>query len=182
MKVLSVLMLSLLVYSPVLHADPSSVRPLGSVAHEAFVRGMQRSETFRALVAGLEQDGLIVHIVSRRDLPPALTGATRFVADRGGAVYLRIELSASLQPAARVSVLGHELQHALEIASSGARNSAAVVAFYRIRGKRAPGIENGWETTAAEAIERRIWRELHDRGPRPTRAVENSGRPFVSAR
>jgi hypothetical protein len=163
MKSLSVLIVSLLVSVPAAASGPVSVRPLDSVAREAFHHGMRRSATFRDLVAGLERDGLIVHVVTRRDLPSSLTGATRFVADNGGSLYLRIELSALLPPGMRASVLGHELQHALEIASSGARSSAAVLAFYKAGGKKATTIENGWETTAAEAAGRRIWIELHTR-------------------
>jgi hypothetical protein len=163
MKSLSALIVSLFVSVPALASGPPSVRPLDGVAREAFFHGMRRSETFRELVAGLERDGLIVHVVTRRDLPTSLTGATRFVADIGGALYLRIELSASVPPGMRASVLGHELQHALEIASSGARSSAAVLALYKAGGKKASTIENGWETTAAEEVGRRIWIELHTR-------------------
>lgn len=172
MKSLSVLLVSMLLSAAVLRAEPPSVRPLDPIACEAFARGMQRSETFRELVAGLERDGLIVHVVTRRDLPTSLTGATRFAADRGGSIYLRIELSASVPPGARVAVLGHELQHASEIAASGARTSEAVAAYYKAAGRRATTIENGWETTAAEMAERRIWIELHSRTHLTARAVE----------
>lgn len=172
MKSLSVLMVSMLVSTAALHAEPPSVRPLDGVAAEAFARGMRRSETFRELVAGLEKDGLIVHVVTRRDLPPTVTGATRFVADRGGSIYLRIELSTWLPQSMRVSVLGHELQHASEIASSGARSSDAVLAFYKARGKKALTIGNGWETTAAEKTERQVWIELNTRSHVTARAVE----------
>lgn len=171
MKSLSVLVVSMLLSAAALRAEPS-VRPLDSMSAEAFTRGMQRSETFRQLVAQLERDGLIVHVMTRRDLPASLTGATRFVADRGGSIYLRIELSAALPPAMRVSVFGHELQHASEIAASGARSSDAVVEFYRAGGKKATTIENGWETTAAEVAERKIWIELHTRTHVTARTVE----------
>lgn len=167
MKSLCALIVSMLVSVPAVAAEVPSIRPVDSLAHEAFTRGMRRSETFRDLVAGLERDGLIVHVVTRRDLPASLTGATRFVADIGGSIYLRIELSASLPPTMRVSVLGHELQHASEIAASGARSSEAVLALYKAAGKKASTIENGWETTAAEEAGRQVWLELHTR-PRVT--------------
>ena len=165
MKSLSALIVSvsLVVSAPALASEPPSVRPLDSLAHEAFARGVRRSQTFRDLVTGLERDGLIVHVVTRRDLPQTLTGATRFVADIGGSIYLRIELAASLPPTMRVAVLGHELQHASEIAASGARSSEAVLALYKADGKKASTIENGWETTAAEEAGRQIWIELHTR-------------------
>lgn len=167
MTSLFALIVSLLVSVPALAAEAPSVRPLDSVAHEAFARGMRRSETFRELVAGLEKDGLIVHVVTRRDLPLTLTGTTRFVADVGGSIYLRIELSSSLPPTMRVAVLGHELQHASEIAASGARSSESVLALYKAAGKKATTVENGWETTAAEVAGRQVWVELHTR-PRVT--------------
>ena len=92
-----------------------------------------------------------------------LTGATRFVADIGGSIYLRIEVPGLLPPAMRVAVLGHELQHASEIAASGARSSEAVLALYKAGGRRATTVENGWETLAAEEAGRQIWIELHTR-------------------
>ena len=70
-----------------------------------------------------------------------------------------------------MSVLGHELQHASEIASSGIRTTNALVTFYRAEGRKASTVEDGWETTAAEITERRVWIELHTRAV-TARAVE----------
>ena len=172
MKTMSVLIVSMLVCGVAPSAEPQCVRPLDSVASEALDRGLARSETFRALVAGLQGSDLIVHVITRRDLPSQLAGMTRFVTDRGASRYVRVELAAWLSANARVSVLGHELQHASEIASSGIRTTDGLVAFYKAAGRQAVTIENGWETTAAEVAERRVWIELTSRGHLAARAVE----------
>ena len=54
MKTMSVLIVSMLVYGTAAGAETRCVRPLDSVASEALDRGLARSETFRALVAGLK--------------------------------------------------------------------------------------------------------------------------------
>lgn len=172
MKSVFALVVSMLVCATAAGAESRSVRPLGTLNIEAFDRGLQRSATFRALVAALERRDLIVHITTSRDLPLSLTGMTRFVADRSGTRYIRIELAASLSPSVRVSVLGHELQHALEIADSGARTMEAVLAFYQAGGRKAATISDGWETTAAEVTERRVWVEINTRGQQPVRALD----------
>jgi hypothetical protein len=142
------------------HPAEPHVRPLDSVSAATYDEGVRRSGTFRALIDALQQSDLIVHVVTRRDLPSAIVGATRFVCDRGATRYVRVELSSALAPKARVSVLAHELQHAREIAGSGARSSVAVEAFYRVTGTRAPALVDGWESSDATAVERKVWLEL----------------------
>lgn len=172
MKSMFVLIVSMLVSAAGPGAQSHAVRPLDTVAAEAFALGLRRSDTFLELVAQLERSDLIVHVVTSRDLPSTLTGTTRFVAERGHARYVRIAVAARLSPTSRVSVIGHELQHALEIASSGAHTNDAVLAFYQAAGRKASTVADGWETTAAEAIERRIWIEMNSRGHTTARAVE----------
>jgi hypothetical protein len=140
-------------------AEPR-VRPLDAVSAAACAAGSRQSGTFRGLLDALQHSDLIVHVVLKRDMPSGIVGATRFVAERVSTRYIRVELSAALSHKARVSVLAHELQHAQEIAASGARSSLAVEAFYRASGKPALTLIDGWETDEAVAIERRVWREL----------------------
>jgi hypothetical protein len=140
-------------------AEPH-VRPLDPYSVATYETGARQSITFRALVDTLQRSDLIVHVVTTRDLPALVAGTTRFVADRGSTRYVRVDLSASLAPKARVAVLAHELQHACEIAGSRARSSIGVEAFYRLRGRRAPTLTSGWETREAAAVERRVWLEL----------------------
>lgn len=141
-------------------AQSPQVRPLDDVAEVAYQQGRRQSATFRSLIGELEQSDVIVHVVATRGLQAQVVGVTRFVAHQGNWRYIRIELSAALAPKSRISVLGHELQHALEIARSGADSAGGVLTLYRTTGIKAPTLVDGWETTAAQDVERRIWREL----------------------
>ena len=75
-----------------------------------------------------------------------------------------------------VAMLAHELQHARELAESGARSSAAVQALYRRIGTGSHGLDDGYETTAAIDAGRRVWNELGGLAPvPPARATTADG-------
>lgn len=82
--------------------------------------GVARSETLRRLVADLETSDVIVHIV--RTLPDERksAGALQFVTSSGGFRFLRIRIVAGLSNRLTLSLMGHELQHALEVAREAA--------------------------------------------------------------
>ena len=103
---------------------------------------------------------MIVHIEATRNLPSGIGGTTRFVASRGEYRYLRISLSAWLPPADRVAIVGHELQHALEMAQSLAANAAEVRQWFETSGFRVRVSHDLFETNAALQIERKIRQEL----------------------
>jgi len=132
-------------------------RPLDSVAADTFERALSRSPLVRTLVATLESSNVIVHIESSRELPEGIVGATRFVTSRGGYRYVRITIDAELTKGIRVSILGHELQHACEVAGSGADTHEEVRQLFEREGKR-----NGqfYETDAALSIEKHVRMEV----------------------
>ena len=88
-----------------------------------------------------------------------MAGTTRFAGRGGESRYVRIDLSAWLTAKQRVSILAHELQHACEIARSGAGSSGAIDALFRAIGTGAT-IPGGFETAQAEAAGRTVWIEL----------------------
>lgn len=171
MKSWCVLVVYLLLVPALSSAQSPQVRVLDKVAGMAYEQGYAQSQTFRALVATLEASDVIVHVVTSRALQTQVSGATRFVTRQGGWRYVRIELSASLTQKSRTSVLGHELQHAVEIANCGATTADAVLAFYRTSGMKATTLVDGWESEDALRIERRVWSEL-GRPSRAARTVE----------
>jgi hypothetical protein len=131
MKPSSVFVVSIVLSGAAVSAQTPRVRPLDPVAAMAFAQGHEKSETFRALVAELEASDLIVHVVTAVGLPGGVAGTTRFAGSLGGARYVRIDLAGMLIARQRVSILAHELQHACEIARSGAGSSGAIDALYR---------------------------------------------------
>ena len=79
-----------------------------------------RSSTLQALVDRLDQSDVIVY-VEAAVLPSDLQGRLRFTGTSSGWRYLRVQIDCRQNLTSQVAVLGHELQHAVEIA--GARGT-----------------------------------------------------------
>ena len=140
--------------------DKLTPRPLDPIAAETLERALASSELVRSLVSTLESSNLIVHIQSSRQLPSGIGGVTRFVVSRGGFRYVRITIAIDLPPAARTAILGHELQHACELAESTAHDATTVRDLFTHAGHRSGEY---YETAAAIRVEKIIRMEL--RGP-----------------
>lgn len=83
------------------------------------VRGYAVSPAFRRLVDELERSDVIVHVQQVNQSGDGLAGATRFVTRAGGQRYVRVTLYGWWSTNQTVSLIGHELQHAVELASAG---------------------------------------------------------------
>ena len=163
MRYLSIFALVLLP-SVVAAGERLTPRPLDPVAADAFDRALTRSAAVRSLVAILEGSDVIVHIESSRVMPPGIGGTTRFVTARGGYRYVRITLGADLQRDSRIATLGHELQHAREIAESDAGDVEGLRRLFEREGRRDGDF---FETPGAIEVERRVRVEMTARhGPR----------------
>jgi len=143
-------------------------RPLDPLAAETYEQAFDGSPLIRDLVRQLEVSNLVVHIVSTRSLPYGVAGTMRFVASRGGYRYVRIQLAVDNRPEARAAVLGHELQHACELAVSEAHDDEGVRRLFQATGHH-PGLSDDvFETRAAVLVERQVKIELRaehtDRG------------------
>ena len=93
------------------------VRPVGSRITALLERGYAASPTLAVLVDALEDSDVIVHITGCWLIDDAHVGETQFVATAGRQRYLRIRLDVRLRDEAAIAMLGHELQHAWEIAA-----------------------------------------------------------------
>ena len=144
------------------------VRPLDPLSAETFEQAITGSPLVRDLVRQLEASNLVVHIEASRSLPTSVSGAMRFVTSRGGYRYVRISLAVDLRPGARAAILGHELQHACEVAASGADDIDAVRRLYQVSGHQPFAASDMFETRAALMVERQVRSELRaehgDRG------------------
>jgi hypothetical protein len=153
MRYSSILFVLLLVPA-IASADAAyAIRPIDHSAAATLARAAKKSAHVRALIRELAATDVIVHFEMSRLLPTGLGGTTRFVAARGGYRFLRLSISSVLPADQRVAMLGHELQHALEIARSGARHVAELRRFFDQHGY---SIGDGYfETAAALDVERR---------------------------
>lgn len=143
-------------------------RPLDPVAAETFEQAMAGSPLVRDLVRQLETSNLVIHVESSRSLPFGVLGTMRFVTSRGGYRYVRIQLAAGIRPEARAAILGHELQHACELAASDADDVEGVRRLYEAAGHHPGRSPDVFETRAALAVERQVRTELRmaDHGER----------------
>lgn len=87
----------------------------------------------------------------------------RFVTHAGGFRYLRITLGVNLPHDTAVTLLGHELQHALEVADDASVvDDVTFEALYHRIGDtcREAALVRAYDTSGARSAERRIREEL----------------------
>jgi hypothetical protein len=122
-------------------------------------RGFNHSPTFARLMARLEQSDVIVYVEEVPRLPGALEGRMMMLPTSHGQRYVRIQLSLRGAPDDAVAILGHELQHAIEVAQELAVNDQGTLAkLYQRIGTR--GGEHVYDTYAAQEVGRIVRREL----------------------
>ena len=135
------------------------VRPLDDWSKALVAHGLERSPTFRALVDRLARADVIVYVEVGPKVASA-NGALRFVGASASFRFVHVSLDQSLTHTELVAVLGHELQHAVEVAGSAdIRDTESFRRYYQQQGE--VGAEFGWfETEAARRAGRRVREDL----------------------
>jgi hypothetical protein len=153
---------------------PAGATPSPTAAREYHVRtidprvrewiglGATHSPTFNELLNRLTKSDLIVYVRSVDRIPGGAAGQIFFVTSTATARYLRIDLDGRGSLVEIVSVLGHELQHAVEIAGAPrVRDSRAVATMYL----RAGDPSAWYDSVAARITGERVRDELLAFGP-----------------
>jgi hypothetical protein len=126
--------------------------------------GMARSPAFHALVARLEQSDVVVYVRCGR-LRARLDGQLTFVSAAAGLRYVVVQIGWDLPPLRKIATLGHELQHAIEIAGQPTivDQASLAYAYGRIGFQRDAGTAalTAFDTDAAMTAGEQIWKELH---------------------
>jgi hypothetical protein len=147
-------------------ALPANIRPLSAFAQQTLADGVRRSPTFAALVQSIASRGTgqaIVYIDAEVDaaLP---TAETMLMSSAGSTRFVRIVLNPALTFDRRVELLGHELQHAMEIIEDPTvRDGESFRRRFRDIGREAVGSTarlKAFETEAARGVSVAIRREL----------------------
>ena len=172
MKALCLFVGSLLMAPLVAFAQDQHVRPLDPWSVEALRLGIDRSQTIRDLIAELDASDVIVHVETRVALPFSAAGATRLSASTASRRYVRIVLLRDPLPVNRVAVLGHELQHACEIARSAARDASGMRVLFDGIGRPSAGERTAYETEAAVKVSRVVWYEVQGDAKKAARAKQ----------
>ena len=130
-------------------ANPKTrIRPMHAPVESLVAAGMARSATFRALVRHLEASDVIVYIEARHDLRRGVGASMKYVTSSASDRFLRIQLNAAYNTNTLVALLGHELQHAVEVADHPEVQSADDLrVFYRKTGVRTG--PDAFDSTAA---------------------------------
>jgi|SRR5262245_37071529 len=138
----------------------SRLRPVSAFEAAVIREGLCVSPTLRALADRLDASDLTVHVSVKRFPDRRLAGGLRFLAATPTDRVLLIEIAFGLDRYARIAMLGHELQHAVEVAETAQiRDKEGLRRFYASHGV-AGAIERGYETHAALRAEIAIRKEL----------------------
>jgi len=136
----------------------SRVRPISDGSRAVLKDAIRRSPTIKRLMDELQARDIIVYVDLTLDLVSD-RGKTMVVTANSTVRILRVLISGRLDPRQRIEVLGHELQHALEIAREegvGTDESMRDL-FLRIGYATGP---KAFETVAAQNIEAQVKRDL----------------------
>ncbi len=106
-------------------ANPyAHVRAMQKEGAALLADGIAHSPSFRRLVNRIEQSDVIVYIDLRPDMRPGVGGSLRFLAESATDRFLRIQVNRTVARLWQVALLGHELQHAVEVADAPGIHSA----------------------------------------------------------
>jgi hypothetical protein len=156
---------------PATRSGEDRVRAVDALVRAALERGLRDSPTLRSVAAQLAASNLIVYLAGG-GCPGRVIGCVVSVERRGTVRYVRIhfelirrgEITALGQSHARLAAqIGHELQHAVEIAQDATIiDDRSLERSYARR--RAYKSTTGFETDAAMDTGERVLREVTQRG------------------
>lgn len=130
-------------------------------AENALIRdGVRRSQTFAKIVERINASDVVVYVSRAQRLPSGLDGRLTFMTSAGGIRYLHAQVIGGLGPDDTLAILGHELQHALEVATHPeVRDPASLGVLYERIGEK-QHVPNRFDTVAARRTGFRVRQEL----------------------
>jgi hypothetical protein len=165
MTMLMTSLLALLAAYPAAGVSPSPwshLRPLSPHAATLIADGATRVPAVRSLLTALEATDVVIYLSHSMPLSPGEPqGYTRFVSHAAGTRYLFVQINCwELPERERLVLLGHELQHALEIAAAPeVLDEGGIERLYRRIGYEA-GRRGRFESPGARAMSDRVRDEL----------------------
>lgn len=119
------------------------------------------SPTMRQLVTTLDGSDVVVYVRCGFFKDSTLAGRLSFLGAVASLRYVVVELRIYEPMSTQVATLGHELQHAVEVASDESiQDAKTMAAYYRQHGHTIGLGSTLFETDAARAVGLRVHREL----------------------
>jgi hypothetical protein len=145
--------------SAMLESPTRHIRSSFSSINSLIRDGFHKSPTFAGLVTRLERSDLIVYVEIVPQMPSGVEGRLVMLPRAHDTRYVRIQIGMPGSASDAIALLGHELEHATELADAPeVTDMGGFVALYERIGQR-----SGWhqyETAAAQEAARRVRREL----------------------
>ncbi len=141
--------------------DPASrLRPASTFVAGVIEEGACRSATLRSMVATLQTTDLIVYVTMVPVSDHRVAAGLQYLGATTTHRILQVVLRFPLDRIARMAMLGHELQHVIEVASAPEiRSQKTLEDYYRAHG--VPGAtESTYETDTARRTELRVREEV----------------------
>ncbi len=143
----------------VLDAPTRHIRTMDTPIRKLLKRGVRHSPSFAALVTRLQDSNVYVYIELMDRLPGALEGRLMMLPSAHGHRYVRVQIAPHGSFDDMIALLGHELQHAVEVADAEeVIDQATMAKLYERIGSR--GGEHLYDTVAAQEMGRTVRREL----------------------
>jgi len=141
--------------------EGSALRPMDPQLRRVVQAGREQSPSFRAIVDRLAATDVVVYVQCARRRSH-LEGELQYMGTVGGIRYVLVRLSWQLTTSRKIAILGHELQHALEIAERSAIVDSTTLAraYEQFGVARRAGSRVDFDTAAAIGTGRTIWREV----------------------
>ena len=141
-------------------APERRVRAADARLAEILKDGVARSPTFAGLMTALNRSDVIVYIERLLTMPRDTMGRLTIVPVKSGTRYLRIQIRPELTRNEAIALIGHEMQHALEVArATDVRDASGLIQLYERIG-HSSGAEHAYDTNAAQDTGRQVKREL----------------------
>jgi hypothetical protein len=135
-----------------------------STEHELsdeLARGARQSPTLSRLVDHLEMSDVVVYLTFDRMPTSNTAGRISLIAAAPGRRYLRVSIDRRIGGCQRLALLGHELQHAVEIADAmEVVDAEGVASLYKRIGFRSDRGRDCYDSQLAIQTGQRIQREV----------------------
>ena len=145
--------------SMALDSPTRHVRTTNKTIARLLARGYRRSPTLAGIVTRLQHSDVFVYIEEVPRLPGALEGRLMMLPRAHEHRYVRIQIALRGAPEDTIALLGHELQHALEVAEApSVSDQAGLERLYARIGMS--GGAHQYDTVAAQETGRLVRKEL----------------------